>query len=80
MEPESEALIQDSLEQLSDSRTTLVATHRVALLRRADRILFIRHGRIEADGDHETLLISSASYAAAYDYWEAEEREEHGLA
>jgi ATP-binding cassette subfamily B protein len=80
VEPESEALIQDSLEQLSDSRTTLVATHRVALLRRADRILFIRHGRIEADGDHETLLIRSASYAAAYDYWEAAEREEHGLA
>jgi ABC-type multidrug transport system fused ATPase/permease subunit len=80
VEPETEALIQESLEQLSHSRTTLVATHRIALLRRARRILFLRHGRVEADGDHETLLMTSASYAAAYDYWEAEEREERALA
>ena len=35
VEPETEALIQESLEELSDSRTTLVVTHRIALLRRA---------------------------------------------
>ena len=34
---------------------------------------------MEADGDHETLLMTSAPYAAAYDYWEAEEREERAL-
>ena len=77
VEPETEALIQASLEDLSASRTTLVVTHRIAFLRRAKRILFLRHGRVEADGDHETLLLTSASYAAAYDYWEAAEREEH---
>jgi ABC-type multidrug transport system fused ATPase/permease subunit len=76
VEPETEALIQASLEELSASRTTLVVTHRIALLRRARRILFLRHGRVEADGDHETLLLTSASYAAAYDFWEAAEREE----
>jgi ABC-type multidrug transport system fused ATPase/permease subunit len=80
VEPETEALIQESLEELSDSRTALVVTHRIALLRRARRILFLRHGRVEADGDHETLLMSSDSYAAAYDYWEAEEREERAMA
>ncbi len=80
VEPETEALIQESLEELSHSRTTLIVTHRIALLRRARRILFLRHGRVEADGDHETLLMTSASYAAAYDYWEAEEREERALA
>lgn len=31
---------------------------------------------MDADGDHETLLMTSAPYAAAYDYREAEEREE----
>jgi ABC-type multidrug transport system fused ATPase/permease subunit len=79
VEPETEALIQASLEELSASRTTLVVTHRIAFLRRAKRILFLRHGRVEADGDHETLLLTSTSYAAAYDYWEAAEREERAL-
>jgi ATP-binding cassette, subfamily B, bacterial len=76
VEPEMEALIQASLEELSRSRTTLLITHRIALLRRAQRIVFLRHGRVEADGDHEMLLLTCAAYAAAYDYWEAAERQE----
>jgi ATP-binding cassette, subfamily B, bacterial len=79
VEPETEALIQASLEELTAARTTLVVTHRISFLRRARRILFLRHGRVEADGDHETLLLTSASYAAAYDVWEAAEREERDL-
>ena len=76
VEPEREALIQAALEELSRSRTTMLVTHRIALLRRAQRIIFLRHGRVEADGDHEMLLLTSAAYAAAYDYWEAAERQE----
>ena len=76
VEPETEALIQAALEELSRSRTTLLVTHRIALLRRAQRIIFLRHGRVEADGDHEMLLLTCAAYAAAYDYWEAAERQE----
>ena len=79
VEPETEALIQASLEELSASRTTLVVTHRIALLRRAQRIVFLRHGRVEADGDHEMLLLTSPAYAAAYDYWEAAERQERSI-
>jgi ABC-type multidrug transport system fused ATPase/permease subunit len=79
VEPETEASIQASLEELCTSRTTLLVTHRIGLLRRARRILFLRHGRVEADGEHETLLLTSASYAAAYDYWETVEREERAL-
>jgi ABC-type multidrug transport system fused ATPase/permease subunit len=79
VEPETEALIQASLEELSASRTTLVVTHRIALLRRAQRIVFLRHGRVEADGDHEMLLLTSPAYAAAYDYWEAAERQERSV-
>ena len=79
VEPETEALIQTSLEELSASRTTLVVTHRIAFLRKARRILFLRHGRVEADGDHETLRLTCPSYAAAYDLWEAAEREERAV-
>ena len=76
VEPETEALIQASLEEVSRSRTTLLVTHRIALLRRAQRIIFLRHGRVEADGAHEMLLLTSSAYAAAYDYWEAAELQE----
>jgi ABC-type multidrug transport system fused ATPase/permease subunit len=79
VEPETEALIQAALEELGASRTTLVVTHRVALLRRAQRILFLREGRVEADGDHETLLLTSSAYATAYDYWETTERQERNI-
>ena len=79
VEPETEAFIQTSLKELRTSRTTLLVTHRIALLRRAERILFLRHGRVEADGDHETLLLTSSAYGAAYDYWEAAERQERSL-
>lgn len=79
VEPETEALIQASLEELSAFRTTLVVTHRIALLRRAQRIVFLRHGRVDADGDHEMLLLTSSAYAAAYDYWEAAERQEGSI-
>jgi len=79
VEPETEALIQASLAELSASRTTLVVTHRVALLRRAQRILFLRQGRVEAEGDHEMLLLTSSAYATAYDYWEAAERQERSI-
>jgi ATP-binding cassette, subfamily B, bacterial len=79
VEPETEALIQTSLEELSASRTTLLVTHRIALLRRAQRILFLRHGHIEADGDHEMLLLTSSAYGAAYDFWEAAERQERSM-
>ena len=66
----------------SISRRTKRSTHHPrgyasdALLRRAQRIVFLRHGRVEADGEHEMLLLTSSAYAAAYDYWEKAERQE----
>jgi ATP-binding cassette subfamily B protein len=74
VEPESEDLIHASLLELSRERTTLLVTHRITLLERARRILFLEHGTIAADGSHAELLERSPAYAAAYDRWSFEER------
>ena len=73
VEPESEDLIHAALLDLSRERTTLLVTHRVTLLQRAPRIVFLEKGRVAADGSHAELLERSASYAAAYARWRVEE-------
>jgi ATP-binding cassette, subfamily B, bacterial len=43
-------------------RTTLLITHRLVQIMRADHILVLQHGSIVAQGDHETLLATSPLY------------------
>jgi ATP-binding cassette subfamily B protein len=43
-------------------RTTLLITHRLAQIRRADRILLLKNGTLIAHGTHEELLATSAAY------------------
>ena len=75
VEPESEALIHDSiLERTKTGRgTTLLVTHRVDLLRQAPRILFLEGGRLVADGRHSDLVLACPEYAEAYHRWEVKE-------
>lgn len=63
----SEARIQDSLQHLTEGRTTFIIAHRFSTLRLAHRILVMDQGRIVADGSHEELYESSAQYKALYD-------------
>ena len=48
---------------LSRGRTTLVVAHRLATVRRADRILVLEAGRIVAEGPHEALVREGGLYA-----------------
>lgn len=70
VEPESEFIIQQSLEQLMRGRTTVLSSHRPSLLREADRILFLHHGRIVEQGTHAELIARDGHYAAMYRAWE----------
>lgn len=63
LDAESERLVQDALEQLMQARTTLIIAHRLATVRKVDRILVIDHGRIVADGRHEELVAENGLYA-----------------
>ena len=63
LDAESERLVQDALDRLMASRTTLVIAHRLATVRAADRILVMEHGRIVEQGNHATLSKAGGLYA-----------------
>ncbi len=63
LDAESEHAVQQALARLSQGRTTIVVAHRLATVRRADRIIVMEAGRIVATGAHEALLAEGGLYA-----------------
>jgi ATP-binding cassette subfamily B multidrug efflux pump len=59
----TEALLQEALERVLRTRTSLVIAHRLSTVRNADRIIVMEKGRIVEDGNHQTLLAQNGYYA-----------------
>ena len=59
----NERLVQKALDQASQGRTTLVIAHRLATVRKANRIIVFEHGRVVEQGDHESLVRAGGLYA-----------------
>lgn len=66
VDPETEREIQRALDNLTSGRTTLAIAHRLSTLRKADRLLVLRDGRVVETGTHAELLARGGEYATLF--------------
>lgn len=66
LDNQSEKIVQQSLEQLANNRTTFIIAHRLSTIRRAKKILVLTDNGIEETGSHEELLRNNGIYASLY--------------
>lgn len=63
LDTETERIIQESLNELAENRTTLVIAHRLATIKNADRIMVVTKNGIEEQGTHDELIVQNGIFA-----------------
>lgn len=66
LDPSAENLVQAALDKVSRGRTTLVIAHKLATVRKADKIILLKEGNVIEEGDHSSLLDSNGHYAKLF--------------
>lgn len=67
LDTESERLVQDALEKLMKTRTTIAVAHRLSTIKNADTIYVIHEGRIVEEGSHDSLIAKDGYYKKLHD-------------
>jgi ABC-type multidrug transport system fused ATPase/permease subunit len=66
VDPHTERLIQEGLEELLKGRTAIIVAHRLATIRMAGRVLVVHKGRIAEEGSHDELVARNGIYSRLY--------------
>jgi ATP-binding cassette subfamily B protein len=64
LDAESESLVQEALDELMKGRTTIIIAHRLATIRKVDRIYVLKDGEIVEEGTHEQLALQDGGFYA----------------
>ena len=66
LDNESESIVQESLEKLSQDRTTFVIAHRLSTIKNSDCIMVLEQGHIIERGNHQSLIKEKGKYYQLY--------------
>ena len=72
LDTESERLVQDALERLMKTRTTVAIAHRLSTIKNADEIYVLHEGHIVEQGSHDKLMSANGSYRKLHDMQQSE--------
>lgn len=67
VDTESEILIQNAIEKITENRTSIIIAHRLSTIRKADKIIVMDHGKIMESGSHEELVAKEGHYKRLFD-------------
>ena len=63
LDAESERAVQTAIEELSKNKTVIVIAHRLSTVKKADRIIVLENGKINAEGTHSKLVKENGLYS-----------------
>jgi subfamily B ATP-binding cassette protein MsbA len=78
IDTESEAMIQKAIDKLTENRTSIVIAHRLATIKKADKILVMEKGKVVEEGRHTELLALDGYYTRLYEMQFKSDEEQEG--